>query len=223
MEGVHHIGLGKKVNYPFRSAWWPRCGNPMLCSDGTPLPAGCRWLSLVRFPVVACVEPWVRLSFALSLLLLSLALLLLIRPAAYQSASACCLGLYDLFCHYHSTHQVVIPVLEAMGSSMRFAVPFISVCSRRGWLCSCWCRTRAPSGTDLVLWRSLMNKPRCSYFRPLMLYTHIYTCLPLDWFCLTHKASSGGKAETSSPTVEEKDDNNDQAQVIRNKRMKWQA
>lgn len=37
------------------------------------------------------------------------------------------------------------------------------------------------------------------------------------------KASSGGKAETSSPTVEEKDDNNDQAQVTRNKRMKWRA
>ncbi|XP_044429832.1 uncharacterized protein [Triticum aestivum] len=107
MEGVHEIGLGEK-------AWWPRCGNPMLCSDGTPLPAGCRWLSLVRFPVVACVEPWVRLSFALSLLLLSLALLLLVRPASYQSAYACCLGLYDFFCHCRLTHQgcvCLFPVL----------------------------------------------------------------------------------------------------------------
>ncbi|EMS48656.1 Vacuolar protein sorting-associated protein 2-like protein 3 [Triticum urartu] len=45
----------------------------------------CCWLSLVRFPVVACVEPWVRLSFSLSLLLLSLALLLLVGPAAYPT------------------------------------------------------------------------------------------------------------------------------------------
>ncbi|XP_020197028.1 uncharacterized protein [Aegilops tauschii subsp. strangulata] len=48
---------------PRRDAWWPRCGSPMLCSDGPPLLDVCRWLSLVRFPVVACVEPWVRLSF----------------------------------------------------------------------------------------------------------------------------------------------------------------
>ena len=40
----------------------------------------------------------------------------------------------------------VIPVLEAVGSSMRFAVPFISVCSRRGWLCSCWCKLELPVG-----------------------------------------------------------------------------
>ncbi|XBI82772.1 hypothetical protein VPH35_091375 [Triticum aestivum] len=57
----------------------------------------CCSLSLVQFPVVACVEPWVRLSFSLSLLLLSLALLLLVGPAAYQP-SACCLGLHDLCC-----------------------------------------------------------------------------------------------------------------------------
>ncbi|KAM3348653.1 hypothetical protein ACQJBY_022115 [Aegilops geniculata] len=50
---------------PRRAAWWPRCGSPMLCSDGPPLLDGCRWLSLVRFPVVACVEPRVRLSFSL--------------------------------------------------------------------------------------------------------------------------------------------------------------
>ncbi|XBH84500.1 hypothetical protein VPH35_072660 [Triticum aestivum] len=63
-------------------AWWPRCGSPMLCSDGPPLLDGCRWLSLVQFPVVACIEPGVHLSFSLSLLLLSLALLLLVRPVA---------------------------------------------------------------------------------------------------------------------------------------------
>ncbi|XP_037417749.1 uncharacterized protein LOC119281316 [Triticum dicoccoides] len=70
---------------PCCAAWWPRCGSFMLCSDGPPLLDGCRWLSLVRFPVVACVEPWVCLSFSLILLLLSLALLLLVHPAAYPT------------------------------------------------------------------------------------------------------------------------------------------
>ncbi|KAM3407569.1 hypothetical protein ACQJBY_001135 [Aegilops geniculata] len=51
---------------PRRAAWWPRCGSPMLCSDGPTLLDSFRWLSLIRFPVVACVEPWVRLSFSLS-------------------------------------------------------------------------------------------------------------------------------------------------------------
>uniref|UniRef100_A0A8R7NZD2 Uncharacterized protein n=1 Tax=Triticum urartu TaxID=4572 RepID=A0A8R7NZD2_TRIUA len=65
-------------------AWWPRCGSPMLCSDGPPLLDGCRWLRFVLL-VVVCVEPWVRLSFSFSLLLLSLALLFLVRPAAYPT------------------------------------------------------------------------------------------------------------------------------------------
>ncbi|KAM3407568.1 hypothetical protein ACQJBY_001135 [Aegilops geniculata] len=43
---------------PRRAAWWPRCGSPMLCSDGPTLLDSFRWLSLIRFPVVACVEPW---------------------------------------------------------------------------------------------------------------------------------------------------------------------
>ncbi|XBI27657.1 hypothetical protein VPH35_052108 [Triticum aestivum] len=101
---------------------------------------------------------------------------------------------------------------------MRFAVAFIFVCGRRGWLCSSWCRTRAPSGIVLALWRSLMKKPRRSYFQPSC-YIPIYTHVSQFWFCLTHEASSGGKAETSSLTVEEKDDNNDQAQMIT---MTWE-
>ncbi|KAM3329831.1 hypothetical protein ACQJBY_026700 [Aegilops geniculata] len=38
---------------PRRAAWWPRCGSPMLCSDGPPLLDGCRW-TLVEFGTVSC-------------------------------------------------------------------------------------------------------------------------------------------------------------------------
>ncbi|VAI85010.1 unnamed protein product [Triticum turgidum subsp. durum] len=190
MEGVHQIGLGEK-------AWWPRCGSPMLCSDGPPL-----WFSLVRFPVVACVEPWVRLSFALSLLLLSLALLLLVRPASYQSAYACCLGLYDFFCHCRSTHQgcvCLFPVLYLFWRLWvaRCALPSLS------YLC-----VVAEDGSVLAGVNSSSQWDRYG---------------PMEKLDEQAEVSSCGKAETSSPTVEEKDDDNDQAQVTRNKRMKWQA
>ncbi|XP_048554640.1 uncharacterized protein LOC125536429 isoform X2 [Triticum urartu] len=66
----------------------------------------CCWLSLVRFPVVVCVEPWVRLSFSLSVLLLLPALLLLVRPAAYPTCF-CLLppAVRSLLLLCHSTHQ----------------------------------------------------------------------------------------------------------------------